>query len=34
MSDYRSDQYLIVTVQTVKATATAGGNMTFVLKTA
>ena len=34
MSDCRSDQYLIVTVQTVKATATAAGNMALVLKTA
>ena len=34
MSDYRSDQYLIVTVQTDKATATAAGNMVLVLKTA
>ena len=34
MSNHINDQYLIVTVQTVKATATAAGEMALVLKTA
>ncbi len=34
MSDHLNDHYLIVTVETVKATVTAAGKMALVLKTA
>jgi hypothetical protein len=34
VSDDTDNQYLIVTVETVKATATAAGKMALVLKTA